>query len=178
MQRSKLTSRQVFRGGTEGWQTHLDGLASILQCSSCSDAGERAGTNITASNLGNAESGWMDQAYSFLAAVAIWFDILSCLSTAQKPRLDHKTWFRNHALDMSLVMGCQNWVLDGIGALASLDAWKLQAVQSRTLSVPSLVARGQLTEKQLEQGLAEMGEAMYQVWSYSSWQGIDSDRNP
>jgi hypothetical protein len=125
-------------------------LASILESTSWRldstshnrDGEEEAETSNIAPNHEHTEFAWIEQAYVFLVAVVLWFDILSYLSTSQKPRLDHNARFSNHALDMSLVMGCQNWVLEEIGNLAYLDGWKMQAVHSRTLSMSQLVTRG------------------------------------
>jgi hypothetical protein len=96
---------------------------------------------------------WIDNSYKNLAAVVLWFDILSCISTAHEPKMPYKSWLGNNEIDLSQMMGCQNWAMEEIANLACLDFWKLTARQSRTLSMQQLVIRGQEIETRLENGL-------------------------
>lgn len=160
---------QVFRGGTDGWQPHLDGLSSILQSTKWTADSSTSGLigplemNINPSPEPVSNQDWMVQAYNFLASVVVWFDILSCLSTGQTPRLDYKTWLRKQEIDLAQVMGCQNWAMEAIADLTSLDAWKSQANYSRTLSVLQLVKRADKIQERLEQGLIELETGIEEV---------------
>lgn len=165
-----LTSSQVFQGGINGWQPHLDGLASILQSarwtadslnSDMIDSPEMR-INSTHKNVFSHQD-WTDHAYNFLASVVVWFDILSCVSTGRKPRLDYKAWLQKQEIDLAQVIGCQNWAMDAIGDLASLNAWKVQNTTSKTLSVPQLVKRGEEIQGRLERGLMELETGMEEV---------------
>ncbi|RMJ15621.1 hypothetical protein CDV36_004714 [Fusarium kuroshium] len=95
--------------------------------------------------------------FDFLIAHAIWFDILSCVSTGRVPRITYRQWLEESNLDMANLMGCYNWVMISIGDLAHLQAWKCKMKEQGTLSVPDLVMRSQEIETRLQDGIEKLG---------------------
>lgn len=64
---------------------------------------------------------WQGTALSFLVAVILWFDLLSCASTNSIPRLPYRELIDNNMIDMSTAMGVQNTVMRAIGDIATLS---------------------------------------------------------
>lgn len=54
----------------------------------------------------------------------LWFELLASASTGLRPRMPYKTWLNSGCVDMRDVMGCDNWIMEAIGDLATLDAQK------------------------------------------------------
>lgn len=107
--------------------------------------------------------------FDFLIVHAIWFDILSCVSTGRVPRIGYRQWLEASNLDMADLMGCYNWVMISIGDLAHLQAWKSKMKEQGTLSIPDLVTRSREIERRVEDGveklesIIEVGFEMHQV---------------
>lgn len=92
----------------------------------------------------------------FLITAALWFDILSCVSTGKVPALPYSQWLSIPGLDTADVMGCQNWIMALIGDLASLKQWKDNSIKTGLLSTRDLAVKGQRIETALESGLAQL----------------------
>lgn len=79
----------------------------------------------------------INAAMRFHMAQLLWFDLVSCVATAKAPNLPYQEWLGLDDLDVSCVMGCQNWALSALGDVASLEI-RLQdmdrAVATRTIS--------------------------------------------
>ena len=57
-------------------------------------------------------------------AQVLWFELLASASTGLRPRMPYRTWLNSGCVDMTDVMGCENWIMEVIGDLATLDAQK------------------------------------------------------
>ena len=55
-------------------------------------------------------------------AQVLWFELLASASTGLRPRMPYRTWLNSGCVDMTDVMGCENWIMEVIGDLATLDA--------------------------------------------------------
>lgn len=55
-------------------------------------------------------------------AQVLWFELLASASTGLRPRMPYRTWLNSDCVDMTDVMGCENWIMEVIGDLATLDA--------------------------------------------------------
>jgi hypothetical protein len=92
----------------------------------------------------------------FLITAALWFDILSCVSTDKAPTLPYNQWLNIPGLDTAAIMGCQNWIMALIGDLASLKQWKDNSIKVGLLSTRDLAVKGQRIETALEDGIAHL----------------------
>ncbi|UKZ52930.1 hypothetical protein TrVGV298_006716 [Trichoderma virens] len=156
-----LITFEVFRGGEHDWQLHLNAVTSILS--------QLTTENTLIQQDRRHDSQW-DQMHEylnftdnkdryglqFLITAALWFDILSCVSTGKAPALPYRQWLNIPGLDTAAVMGCQNWVVTLIGDLAHLDQWKNNSIKVGLLSTRELVFKGQQIESALENGLAHL----------------------
>lgn len=98
-----------------------------------------------------------DAALNFLTTVVVWFDIAACASTGTAPKLlrHHPALLRSGRADMPNVMGCRAWVIETIGQIAALIAWKeARLARGDGLSVWELVERGRGIQNQLQTGIA------------------------
>ncbi|KAH8683587.1 fungal-specific transcription factor domain-containing protein [Ilyonectria robusta] len=114
-----LISFQVFQGGTSNWEPHVSALGSILAEPTPSEL------QLQPAELKGADSelvGGIAIAQRFQVANLLWFDILACTSTGSQPRTPYRQWLNVQEVDMSRVMGCQNWMMIIIGDIASLGA--------------------------------------------------------
>lgn len=113
---------------------------------------EAHGSTQTAPSIVEKE---VDIAYRFLGATVIWFDLLSCISLDREPRTMYESWLSRHGVEMSNVMGCQNWAMIEIGNIARFAARKLEAERSNRLSMRELVSESLVIEDKLERGIQE-----------------------
>lgn len=95
-------------------------------------------------------------AFPFLVAVVLWFDLLSCASTGEAPRLDYQALLDDYQIKLEDVVGCQNWAMIAIGDLAVLDVWKTQARHDDSFRMEDLLFRSQSIRQRLEDGLATL----------------------
>lgn len=156
---------QVFNGAEYDWLPHLEAVTTVLSMQSPDVLLGRPPSPISAgtppAGRGYDPSGEESQPdFDFLVTQAIWFDILSCVSTGRVPRLPYKHWLEVSKLEMADLMGCYNWVMIAIGDLAHLQAWKGTMKEQGTLSVPELVMRSRGIETRLRDGLAELESAI------------------
>lgn len=93
---------------------------------------------------------WQGTALSFLVAVILWFDLLSCASTNSPPRMPYQELLDNNLIDMSTTMGVQNTVMRSIGDIATLSIGN-DLVRSAT--EPSFLTKCGAIEKSLRQYL-------------------------
>ncbi|GAB7353855.1 hypothetical protein MBLNU459_g4218t1 [Dothideomycetes sp. NU459] len=159
---TQLISFELFRGGTNEWQVHLDALALIvssmqeprilqpdeLNSGSCGRSSEQH-TPMEYFDAGSHDI--RNTAEEFLTGATVWFDIVSCASTGKAPRLAklHEVFLNNGGLDMEDVAGCQSWAAMLIGKIATLHAWKKEASAAKNLSMWSLFERAAPIRQQL-----------------------------
>ncbi|RSL93529.1 hypothetical protein CEP52_013190 [Fusarium oligoseptatum] len=156
-----LISFEVFNGAEYDWLPHLEAVTTLLSTLSPEVLlVHSTSPNSTETTNGNEEYAYkLFQAqpdFDFLIAHAIWFDILSCVSTGRVPRITYRQWLEESNLDMADLMGCYNWVMISIGDLAHLQAWKCKMKEQGTLSVPDLVMRSQEIETRLQDGIKKL----------------------
>ncbi|KAK4076575.1 transcriptional regulator family: Fungal Specific TF [Trichoderma aggressivum f. europaeum] len=156
-----LITFEVFRGGEHDWQLHLNALTSTL-------------SQLTTQNGFSPQDDHNDfhwdkmhdhlnftenkdwQGLQFLITAALWFDILSCVSTGEVPALPYSQWLSISGLDTAAIMGCQNWIMALIGDLANLKQWKDNGMKIGLLSTRDLAVKGQRIETALENGIAQL----------------------
>lgn len=86
-------------------------------------------------------------AWRFLVCNLLWFDLLACASTGAPPRLPYREWLDSKGMDISCVMGCQNWAMIAIGDAAALRA------KADTLDVKELRSRAKAITARLWEGI-------------------------
>lgn len=106
----------------------------------------------------------------FFTANILYIDVISAITLERPPRL--------HSYQAAIVPGCpsetcrdvqkvgplfmeefiglQNWVLQILGDVAALDAWKKEQKKAGSLSMSELVQRGQVIEAAIKGGLGLM----------------------
>ncbi|KAL7928045.1 fungal-specific transcription factor domain-containing protein [Trichoderma chlorosporum] len=143
------------------WQLYLDAMTSILSqlTSDNTTAPRHHPDNPQPGDIHNYLN-FTDHkdphGLKFLTTAALWFDILSCVSTGKTPALPYSQWLRIPGLDTAAVMGCQGWIMASIGDLADLQQWKDYSLNIGLLSTRELAARGQQIENSIENGLAHL----------------------
>lgn len=140
-----LISFQLFRGGSEDWRPHLDALTSLPAAQH---------PDSWRSSFGRPQvQDWQRDALLFLVSVTTWFDLLSCASTGNTPRVPYQHLLGTEPSDLQGVMGCDDRVMVVIGDLAYLHAWKLSQHEQGMLSIPQLVSRSRDAETLLHSEL-------------------------
>ncbi|UQC87784.1 uncharacterized protein CLUP02_13303 [Colletotrichum lupini] len=116
-------------------------------------------------------------ALRFFTASLLYFDIISATALERPPRLQryhrHLLSPRKEAsnacveveprLRLEEYFGCQSWVLQIIGEIASLDAWKKENRRAGSLSMTHLVSRAGCLELALREGIACLDNACPQL---------------
>jgi hypothetical protein len=98
-------------------------------------------------------------AFRFSATLLIFDDIIASTVLQEEPRL-YKYHYgllgsaldTNPLIDVKAVVGCQNWVMLGIGEIAVLDAWKQQCKRAGNLDVMELVFRATAIKERFKEG--------------------------
>ncbi|WYZ39638.1 hypothetical protein EsH8_III_001552 [Colletotrichum jinshuiense] len=114
-----LISFEVFQGGISNWESHLNALVSVASQIELEDLGRTGGTPKIA------EAGFqriINAATRFHVSQLLWFELLSCVSTGRPPKLPYQKWLSHDEIDISCVMGCQNWAMLALGDVASIKA--------------------------------------------------------
>lgn len=112
-------------------------------------------------------------AIRFFTANLFHMDVMSSIALERPPRLQHyqdgiipgcfSKECREHAqtagpLFMDDFVGLHNWIIQMIGDVAALDAWKKEAMAAGTLSMNDLMSRGQILADALQGSLASIEE--------------------
>ncbi|KAK2054556.1 hypothetical protein LY76DRAFT_522330 [Colletotrichum caudatum] len=104
-------------------------------------------------------------ALRFFTASLLYFDIISATALERAPTLQA---YHHHLLSprkedcleleprlrLEEYFGCQSWVLQLIGEIAALDAWKKDSRRAGSLSMTHLVSRAACLELALREGIA------------------------
>lgn len=61
-------------------------------------------------------------AMRFQMAQVLWFELVSCVTTGASPKLPYEHWLKLDELDLSSIMGCQNWAMLALGDVALLES--------------------------------------------------------
>ncbi|KAG9948797.1 hypothetical protein KCU85_g4682, partial [Aureobasidium melanogenum] len=154
----QFISFELFRGGTSQWQVHLDALATVVRgmpFMNSTDTGPSPGnlTPVTPSEL--EPHRLEDNAEHFLVGAVLWFDILSCASTSDAPRLHSEAvGLLQGQIDLANIIPCQSWVALAMNDIAALGAWKIDAVSACSLSFWKLFEKADPIRKRLGDGIA------------------------
>lgn len=154
----QFISFELFRGGTSQWQVHLDALATVVRgmpVVNSTDIQPSPGNLTPVSSSGLEPHRLEDNAEHFLVGAVLWFDILSCASTNDAPRL-HSEAVRlfQGTIDLANIIPCQSWVALAMNDIAALSAWKIDAVSTRSLSFWRLFEQADPIRKRLVDGIA------------------------
>ncbi|KAF4974386.1 hypothetical protein FZEAL_8718 [Fusarium zealandicum] len=110
-------------------------------------------------------------ALRFFTANVLYIDVMSSITLEQAPRLQKYQaqiipGCKAHtspddvqfsgSLFMEEFIGLQNWVIQIIGDIAALDAWKKHQKKTNSLSMSELVQRGKLLEDAIKGGLGAL----------------------
>ncbi|KAF9872440.1 C6 transcription factor [Colletotrichum karsti] len=106
-------------------------------------------------------------ALRFFTASLLYFDIISSTALERPPRLQGYHHYLlsprkedclelEPRLRLEEYFGCQSWVLQLIGEIAALDAWKKETRRAGSLSMTHLVSRAGCLEFALREGIACM----------------------
>ncbi|KAJ8064253.1 hypothetical protein OCU04_006600 [Sclerotinia nivalis] len=156
----QLISFELFHGGVGNWQVHLRAASElILILHEVSNGGipgpETLLTSSQCFNYPNAHSPEStttgstvsrdSAALDFFTGAIIWMDALSCVSTGSHPWLSE---FHNrllsakksdssksdHKIQLTSIMGCENWVLIMISEIAWLGTWRKKHEEDETMN--------------------------------------------
>ena len=155
----QFISFELFRGGTSQWQVHLDALATVVRGMTVVDsvdAGPSSEENHDSGTPNGVEPHRMESnAEHFLVGAVLWFDVMSCASTNEAPRLHTEALgLLQGQIDLANIIGCQPWVALAVGDIAALSAWKTEAVSTSSLSFWRLFEQGDPIRRRLEDGIA------------------------
>lgn len=109
---------QNFQGGTSKWEPHLNALVSVASQIRPNDDGS---LSFQSPKLEPGLQRMVDAAMRFHMAQLLWFEMVACVATGKAPKLPYQTWLALDDLDMSCVMGCQNWAMLALGDVALLE---------------------------------------------------------
>lgn len=156
----QFISFEIFRGGTSQWQVHLDALATVVRgmtVMASVDDGPSPGIQDPGTP-GGVESHRMESnAEHFLVGAVLWFDVMSCASTNEAPRLySEALGLLQGQIDLANIIGCQPWVARAVGDIASLSAWKTEATSTNNLSFWKLFEQGDPIRRRLVDGIASL----------------------
>ncbi|KXH26360.1 hypothetical protein CSAL01_11358 [Colletotrichum salicis] len=143
-----LISFEVFQGGTTNWQSHLSALVLVAGQIDLESVGGRSESST------RIETGFqriMSAAIRFHVSQLLWFELLSCVSTGEPPRLPYQMWLSHEEIDISCVMGCQNWAMLALGDVALLEA---QVAEMNPRALSRKIAD---ITKRLEDGVGYLG---------------------
>lgn len=93
-----------------------------------------------------------------MVAKVVWLDILASTTTGSIPQTDYRRWLNAGQIDLSQIMGCENWVMELIGALAGIES-RRQGSDFRQADVNQL----EEVEKNLEDGIENIKKNDYKV---------------
>ncbi|KAH7126388.1 fungal-specific transcription factor domain-containing protein [Dactylonectria estremocensis] len=111
---STLLSFEIFRGGTSGWQPHLNALSMVVDRMVSSGLQAESGQQAK-------EADSVENAKTFLVALILWFDLLACTSIGASPKiLSYGFWLDQSGIEMGPLMGCYNWTMKAIGDIGAL----------------------------------------------------------
>ncbi|KZL78002.1 hypothetical protein CT0861_04112 [Colletotrichum tofieldiae] len=145
-----LISFEVFQGGTSNWESHLNALVLVAsQIDLESIAGMADPSTPTRPDAGFQRI--VNASTRFHISQLLWFDLLSCISTGGSPKLPYQRWLSHDEIDISCVMGCQNWAMLALGDVASLET------QVAELNPKVVKRRAADIMKRLEDGIGYLG---------------------
>ncbi|KAK1979872.1 fungal-specific transcription factor domain-containing protein [Colletotrichum cereale] len=164
----------VTLAATDHWQMHLDAATVVFQQILPQPNHWDATMEHMAMPLfsgvrfppGSHRPWSSDQAaLRFFTASLLYFDIISATALERPPSLQpyHHHLLSPHKegcleleprLRLEEYFGCQSWVLQLIGEIAALDAWKKDARRAGSLSMTHLVSRAACLELALREGIA------------------------
>ncbi|ESZ90633.1 hypothetical protein SBOR_8983 [Sclerotinia borealis F-4128] len=178
----QLISFELFNGGVSNWQVHLraaselilvlhevsngsiPGPETLLNSSQCFNYPYvNSPESITSTSGVSRDSAALD----FFTGAIIWMDALACVSTGSHPWLSE---FHNrllsakkpgssksdHKIQLTSIMGCENWVMIMISEIAWLGTWRRKHEQDGTMGFEQqLVVTEQNIRNRLESKNAE-----------------------
>ncbi|KAL0937102.1 uncharacterized protein CTRU02_206833 [Colletotrichum truncatum] len=113
-----LISFEIFQGGTSKWEPHLNALVSVA---SQIDLGTASVIDVHSPGAEPGLTRMINAATRFHMAQLLWFELTSCVATGKAPKLPYREWLDLEDLDMSCVMGSQNWAMLALGDVAVLE---------------------------------------------------------
>jgi hypothetical protein len=103
--------------------------------------------------------------FRFFAAILIFIDIVASTALGKPPKLkmyhskilgDVRPQDVAIPIDLSSFVGCHNWVLVAIAEISTIDAWKRDMKNARSLSIPDLVQQTSQISQSLADGLERL----------------------
>jgi hypothetical protein len=153
----QFISFELFRGGTSQWQVHLDALATVVRGMDSLEDDASPGIHDPGTPSGSEPHRLESNAENFLVGAVLWFDIMSCASTNEAPRLRTEALdLLQGQIDLANIIGCRPWVALAVGDIAALSAWKTEAISTSSLSFWKLFEQGDPIRKRLRDGIASL----------------------
>jgi hypothetical protein len=152
-------SFELFRGGTSQWQVHLDALATVVRGMTVDSMDDSTSPRSYDTGIpsGTEPHRMESNAENFLVGAVLWFDIMSCASINEAPRLHSEALeYLQGKIDLANIIGCQPWVALAVGDISALSAWKIEAKATSSLSFWKLFERGDPIRRRLEDGIASL----------------------
>ncbi|PNP80094.1 hypothetical protein FNYG_06804 [Fusarium nygamai] len=167
---------EVSTSNKDHWKMHLDAAITMFQ--QILPQSEKWGETLEAlysyrwppPEMGIRRPFSTNQAaLRFFTANVLYIDVISSITLEQAPRLQKyqdnimpscKTYTNPHevrisgSLFMEDYVGLNNWVVQIIGDIAALDAWKKDQKKKNSLSINELVQRGKIMEDAIKGGLS------------------------
>ncbi|KAH8674806.1 fungal-specific transcription factor domain-containing protein [Tricladium varicosporioides] len=106
-------------------------------------------------------------ALSFFAAVGLWYEIISCTTTASLPFEPSNYQVEEADINFENAMGCEAWAVAAIKEIAGLNHWKNTMKAAGQLSMRELVNRGNEIEAKLINGLEKISNTtkeQLEIW--------------
>ncbi|KAI5467477.1 fungal-specific transcription factor domain-containing protein [Mariannaea sp. PMI_226] len=167
---------EVSTSNKDHWRMHLD--AAIAMFTQIVPVPERWSETLESlsshkwppPNIGvHRPFGTSQAALRFFTAHILYIDVMSSITLEQAPRLQKyqdpiipgcsnpRPGVQTAGpLFMDEFTGLQNWVVQMIGDIAALDAWKKEQKRAGSLSTTELVQRGKVMEDAIKAGLEAM----------------------
>ncbi|KEQ69600.1 hypothetical protein M436DRAFT_55574 [Aureobasidium namibiae CBS 147.97] len=155
----QFISFELFRGGKSQWQVHLDALATVVRGMTLGSMEDDASpVDCDPGTPSGREPHRLESnAEHFLVGAVLWFDVMSCASTNEPPRLHAEALdLLQGQIDLANIIGCQPWVTLAVGDIAALSAWKTEAISTSSLSFWKLFEQGHPIRKRLKDGIASL----------------------
>jgi len=171
---------EVALGRSGSWNIHLTAALGLFEEISCAQTKHEATPTFMSLLIGFGKPAWYtpeidsyvwntEQAgFRFFTALLIFLDVVGSTATEERPRfLDHYPLLladidegeHTHepiSLQLSVYVGCENWIIIAIGEIAALAKWKKDAKSNGSLSVMELARRAMRIEASLDKGILRL----------------------
>ncbi|KAF2640796.1 hypothetical protein P280DRAFT_507397 [Massarina eburnea CBS 473.64] len=173
---------EIALGNSAPWNSHLppafallDEIMTISDPSALSQAQSQSYLTTTLLSIGSplwTRPGYGTYVWSpdqtgfrFCAGFLLFIDVIASTALRQSPKLlkyhadiltemdDGIFAISDAEVRLSSIVGCRNWVVRSIARVAALEAWKLEQINEKRLSVVEMVGRAEGIAAELRTGI-------------------------